>query len=83
MTSLVASERIDITRTTGDVTFDRCDAAEITVSVSTGDVTGTLLTPKIFQAHSNTGKINVPEYWEGGKCKITTTTGKIEISIGQ
>ena len=83
MTSLVASERIDITRTTGDVTFDRCDAAEITVSVSTGDVTGTLLTPKIFQAHATTGKINVPEYWEGGKCKITTTTGKIEISIGQ
>ena len=83
MTSLIASEKIDITRTTGDVTFDRCDAAEITVSVSTGDVTGTLLTPKIFQAHSTTGKINVPEYWEGGKCKITTTTGKIEISIDQ
>ena len=83
MTSLIASERIDISRTTGDVTFDRCDAAEIYVETSTGDVKGTFLTDKIFQTYTSTGKINVPECWEGGKCKITTTTGKIEISIGQ
>lgn len=83
MTSLVASERIDITRTTGDVRFDGCDAAEIYVETKTGDVKGTFLTDKIFQAHTSSGKINVPECWEGGKCKITTTTGKIEISIGQ
>lgn len=83
MTSLIASERIDITRTTGDVYFGGCDAAEIYVETKTGDVNGTFLTDKIFQAHTSSGKINVPECWEGGKCKITTTTGKIEISIGQ
>ena len=83
MTSLVASERIDISRTTGDVYFGGCDAAEIYVETKTGDVKGTFLTDKIFQAHTSSGKINVPECWEGGKCKITTTTGKIEISIDQ
>ena len=83
MTSLIASERIDITRTTGDVYFGGCDAAEIYVETKTGDVKGTFLTDKIFQVYTNSGKIDVPECWEGGKCKITTTTGKIEISIGQ
>ena len=83
MTSLIASERIDITRTTGDVYFGGCDATEIYVETKTGDVKGTFLTDKIFQAHTSSGKINVPECWEGGKCKITTTTGKIEISIAQ
>ena len=81
MSSVIASGHFYIDFGTGDVTFDRCDAAEITVSVSTGDVTGTLLTPKIFQAHASTGKINVPECWEGGKCKINTSTGDIKISI--
>ena len=83
MTSLIASERIDISRTTGDVYFGGCDAAEIYVETGTGDVMGTFLTDKIFQTYTSTGKISVPECWEGGKCRITTTTGKIEISIGQ
>ena len=83
MTSLIANGRIDITRNTGDVYFGGCDAAEIYVVTNTGDVKGTFLTDKIFQTKTSSGKINVPECWEGGKCKITTTTGKIEISIGQ
>ena len=83
MTSLVASGRIEITRTTGDVYFGGCDAAEIYVETGTGSVNGTFLTDKIFQVKTNTGKIDVPESWEGGKCKITTTTGGVKISIGQ
>ena len=83
MTSLIASGKIDIERSTGDVDFSACDAEEIYVTTGTGSVKGTLLTNKIFQVRTSTGKIDVPESWEGGKCKITTTTGKIEISIGQ
>ena len=83
MTSLVASGRIEITRTTGDVYFGGCDAAEIYVETGTGSVNGTFLTDKIFQVYTNSGKIDVPECWEGGKCKITTTTGSVKISIGQ
>ena len=60
-----------------------CDAEEIYVTTGTGSVHGTLLTNKIFQVRASTGKIDVPESWEGGKCKITTTTGSVKISIGQ
>ena len=40
----VASNSFSITRSTGDVNFENCDAEEITVQTSTGDVSGTLLT---------------------------------------
>ena len=83
MTSLIARGKIDIERSTGDVNFSGCDAEEIYVTTGTGSVHGTLLTNKIFQVRTSTGKIDVPESWEGGKCKITTTTGSVKISIGQ
>ena len=81
MTNFIASERFSILRDTGNVTFDRCDAAEISVTVDTGSVTGTLLTDKIFMAESDTGRIDVPKTTSGGVCEITTDTGNIRISI--
>ena len=81
MSNVIASGKFSIERSTGDVHFDKCDAAEIYVKVDTGDVTGTLLSEKIFQASTDTGKVQVPESWEGGKCKIETDTGDIKIAI--
>ena len=82
LTDVVASGAMTIERTTGDVTFERCDAAELTVRTDTGDVTGTLRSAKVFITNSNTGQVDVPESITGGKCKITTSTGDIRISIG-
>lgn len=70
-----------LSRSTGDVALDACDAAEIDISVSTGDVHGTLLSPKIFSASADTGSVRVPQSGEGGSCTIHTTTGDIHISI--
>lgn len=81
MKNVIASGNFNITRDTGDVEFDACDAAEINVKTSTGDVTGTLLSEKIFFAESNTGKVSVPKSVTGGRCEISTGTGKIEIEI--
>ena len=78
---VLASGMISIERSTGEVTFRNSDAAEIRVKTSTGDVTGTLLTDKIFETHSSTGDIRVPGSAAGGKCSITTTTGDILIRI--
>ena len=81
MSNVIASGQFSIKRETGDVSFDRCDAAEIYVTTDTGDVTGTFLSEKIFQVRTDTGKVNVPESWSGGKCKIETDTGDIKISV--
>ena len=79
--NVTASGTISIKRSTGDVKFDRCDAGELSVITDTGDVTGSLRSEKIFIAESDTGRIEVPETTSGGKCRISTDTGKIIITI--
>lgn len=83
MNGLWAEEKLSIERSTGDVKFDRCDAGEIFVKTDTGDVTGTLLTGKLFVTHTDTGRVKVPEAINGGKCQITTDTGDIKLSIAE
>jgi DUF4097 and DUF4098 domain-containing protein YvlB len=63
------------------VRFEACDAEEIIIHTDTGDVTGTLLTPKIFQVETDTGRVDIPESGSGGKCQIKTDTGDIQVEI--
>ncbi len=78
-----ATEKFTIERSTGDVHFDGCDAAELLVKTDTGDVKGSLLTEKVFVTKTDTGRINVPATTSGGRCQITTDTGNIKITIAQ
>lgn len=78
---VIATEKFDIKRSTGDVEFDRCDAAEITIVTDTGEVEGSLLTEKIFFVKTDTGDVDVPRTTTGGTCDITTDTGDIEIYV--
>ena len=81
MKNVIASEGFELERKTGDIRFEDCDAGEIRVRTSTGDVTGTLRTPKIFLTKTSTGKIVVPDSTTGGRCEITTTTGDIQLEF--
>ena len=67
----------------GDVRFQNSDAASITVETDTGDVTGTLLSDKVFLTETDTGNVDVPKTVAGGTCQITTDTGDIKISIAR
>ena len=77
--NVIATEKFSIERSTGDVKFDACDATEIWVETDTGDVTGKLLSEKIFITQTSTGDVHVPKSTNGGKCEITTSTGDIYI----
>ncbi len=79
--NVIATKNLNITRSTGDVTFKDSDAEAIYIEVSTGNVTGSLLTGKIFSVTTNTGKISVPENTPGSTCVITSSTGDIRISV--
>lgn len=81
LTNVIASGKLDITRDTGDVTFEGSDATSIKVKTSTGDVTGTLLSDKIFRRKTSTGRVELPQTTTGGVCDITTDTGDIIIRI--
>lgn len=79
--NVIAAEKLSIERSTGDVKFKGSDAAELFVKTDTGDVTGSLLTDKIFITQTNTGDVDVPDTAAGGRCEIRTNTGDIEIKI--
>jgi DUF4097 and DUF4098 domain-containing protein YvlB len=79
--NLIAEECLSVERVTGDVRLDGVDAAELFIKPSTGSVTGTVLSEKIFLAHASTGRVEVPHTASGGKCEITTSTGNIRIRL--
>lgn len=81
MENVCAAEKFSIERTTGDVKIAACDAAELSVKTDTGNVTGSLLTEKVFITQTDTGRINVPKTTSGGICEIITDTGDIQITI--
>lgn len=79
--NVIGTGSFTIESDTGNVMFDNSDAAEISVKADTGDVTGTLLSDKVFLTETSTGKINVPKTTTGGKCEIKTSTGDIKIEV--
>ena len=81
MENVIVTGPLSVERSTGDVTLERCDASELVITTSTGDVTGTLLSEKVFLTQTDTGKVEVPESISGGKCKITTDTGDIRLAF--
>ena len=82
LTRVLVSEQLRVETDTGDVCFERSDAPEIHVKTNTGDVTGSLLTPKSFEAHTDTGKVKLPRSEPGGRCELESDTGDFEIEIG-
>lgn len=78
---VVATEKMTIRRSTGDVKFNACDAAEILVKTDTGNVTGTLCSEKVFLCQTDTGRVEVPKTTIGGKCEVITDTGDIRLNI--
>ena len=80
LTNVYVEDTMLIDRSTGDVTFGNCDAGTISVKTDTGDVRGTLHSPKTFYTATSTGKVSVPKT-SGGICEITTDTGDIKIEI--
>ena len=83
LNNVIAKEKLSVNRSTGDVKFNGCDAAEIYVKTDTGDITGSLLSEKVFITNVSTGKVKVPNTISGGRCQITTNTGNVEISVLQ
>ena len=77
----VASLNGTVLSQTGDVTLENSDAVEsLYIKTDTGDVTGTLLSGKLFQTETDTGNVDVPAT-NGYPCVIITDTGDIHIEV--
>ena len=78
-TNIAVDDILKINTSTGDVKVVKSDAGEIEIKTSTGDIEASFLTEKVFVTSSSTGDIRVPESYQGGKCKLTTSTGDITV----
>ena len=81
--NVIANGKFSLERSTGDIKFDKCDASEIFIKTDTGDLTGSLLSEKVFIVSTDTGNIDVPKTVSGGRCEITTDTGDVKLSVKQ
>lgn len=81
MTDVVTTGAIVAFRNTGNIKFDKCDSEKLLFSTQTGDITGSLLSDKIFLVESGTGSVKVPKTTEGGECQVRSETGDIKLKI--
>lgn len=79
--NLIAKTNADFESVSGNIDMYQSDAQTLNIQTTSGDVTGTLLTDKIFDVKTTSGDVNVPTSGMGGKCKIKTTSGDIELEI--
>ena len=63
------------------MTFEQSDAGSLRVETVSGDVSGTLLSQKMFQVQSTSGNTNVPLSQSGGICTVTTMSGNVHLSV--
>ena len=80
LTNAIATNKMDIKTTTGDVIFKDSDAASLKIETDTGDVRGNFLSPKIVYFDSDTGRGTYPKETSGGLCDIKTDTGNANLS---
>ena len=81
LVNVVCSGDLMAKSTTGDIRLTNVDGANVYLSATTGDITGTIRTEKVFSAHASTGKVTVPDTAAGGRCEAETSTGDIRLSI--
>ncbi len=79
--NVIVAQELAMQSSTGDIFLEGCDANRLKIKTSTGDVKGWLLSPKVFIAKANTGKVNVAQTTAGGLCEITTETGDIDVDV--
>lgn len=81
MRNTVSLGNLKIESTSGDIEFYRCDGKSINFNSVSGDIEGSLLTEKLFLTDTTSGDISVPNCISDEQCRITTTSGDIEVTI--
>ena len=84
MTGSRFSGKMKFDTNTGDVKITDSDADTVDIETDTGDITCTFLSEKKITAHSDTGKVTVPDNnGQGGECRIDTDTGHIKVEYAK
>lgn len=78
---VICKDALNARVSSGRIEVLRCDAENLDLKTTSGSIRGTLLSEKIFVAHSTSGSVKVPDTTQGGICKANATSGSIKIEI--
>lgn len=81
LSGVVADEFIRTESVSGDIDLYRCDADALILSSTSGDIEGSLLTDKSFDANTTSGDVSLPQTSADTTCEVSTVSGDITFSI--
>lgn len=81
--NVIASGDMRLENNSGGISLDACDAANLRLSATSGSIRGNVLSPKNFIAKATSGSVDVPKSASGGLCEVSTTSGSIQIRVGE
>ncbi len=82
--NVVCDSIMNVKSSGGSINIDMCDAPQMVLNSASGNIKGTVLTDKIFNASSNSGKIDCPASVNGGgTCTVSTSSGNIKLKIAE
>ncbi len=78
----VARNTLRATASSGGIYLQRCDAQTVDLKTTSGRVSATLLTGKLYQVQTSSGIAKYPASdSDGGFCYVTTTSGNVNITV--
>ena len=84
LTDVIAENVLQAETSSGGIRFENCDADSLKLTATSGDIRGTLLSPKRFEIQDvGSGRISVPKDADGGLCTLKTGSGDIRIEIAE
>lgn len=79
--NVIADKKMVLKTKSGDLFLEACDAPNVEIISASGDVTGSFLRDKIFNVNSKSGDVKVPESAGSDRCKVTTGSGDITLTV--
>ena len=79
--NVVCAGACDVENGSSSIELERCDAASFDLKTVSGGIKASVLSSKVFDCHSTSGGVHVPENGDGGTFKARTTSGGIRITI--
>ena len=81
--NVVSTDYFSVDTTSGEIELIDCECENINLKSNSGDISGQLLSSKVFVTNTASGDVSIDPsaYGDTGKCEVRTTSGDITFSI--
>ena len=79
--NVVCAGACNVENGSSSIELECCDAVSFDLKTVSGGIKANILSGKVFDCHSTSGGVHIPENSEGGTFKARTTSGVIRVTI--